>query len=163
MDNRNWQKDWELCQKATPGPWLESELGEMGMLIWDAKFTAAAREALPYWLKRVQELEAQVEWCKWAEECPKSKHGLLQRVQMLESQVAVLREALEHCKEAFDWTYFQEELEAINKALSTTAGQSFLERVEKLEAVAKAARKFFYNNQYGDADIELEKALAALE
>ena len=36
---RNWARDWELCKKATPGPWAE--------------FIAEAREALPYWLNQM--------------------------------------------------------------------------------------------------------------
>lgn len=99
---RDWQKDWELCQAAQPGPWL-FEPGEFecnlecqeeqncddeerqntcphyrqrtganipkiftidcgdfdGLNNVDAHFISEAREALPYWLQRVKELEAQ--------------------------------------------------------------------------------------------------------
>jgi len=103
---RVWQKDWELCQQATPGPWYtrvtddeafmnaryvsvdrgpgwgyddKRSMGRDGdpkkviaitllqypclAFIGDNKynenteFIAEAREALPYWLQRVRELE----------------------------------------------------------------------------------------------------------
>lgn len=88
MSERNWQKDWELCQRATPGPWYVGKrskyaiftdngrdvLGNkckklpvastvygyrgLGNRERDAEFIAEAREALPYWLQRVRVLEA---------------------------------------------------------------------------------------------------------
>jgi hypothetical protein len=78
--SRDWQGDWELCEKATPGPLsilppypteygIEWEVAtEQGKGIWvahcqgehDARFIAEAREALPYWLQRVKELEVKV-------------------------------------------------------------------------------------------------------
>ena len=83
---RDWQKDWELCEKATSGRW-RVKVGEMDSLcsipvgrsgrldaevyvclgtsavadaVDDAEFIAAAHQALPYWLQRVRELEAEV-------------------------------------------------------------------------------------------------------
>jgi hypothetical protein len=70
---RNWQKDWELCEKATPGPWdthdgdifddglrvfEESDGGTVASQLYeeDAQFIAEAREALPYWLTKYREL-----------------------------------------------------------------------------------------------------------
>ncbi len=101
MYERDWQKDWELCEKATLGPWatrithnmspsdskvssceiVALEPGEtypseksycIAKLVpygaWaygefkehvvrDAQFIAEARQALPYWLQWVRELE----------------------------------------------------------------------------------------------------------
>lgn len=90
MPERDWAKDWELCEKATPGPWYVKILyheppyeefikgidiiakGEddveyiITRMDWsnppveNALFITEARDALPYWLQRVRELEAQV-------------------------------------------------------------------------------------------------------
>lgn len=95
MQKRDWQADWELCEKATPGPWIWEDWEEdngpnrytltappetrpdyPGLFPWlrnyliadeehgiseaDRKFIAEAREALPYWLARVRELEEDV-------------------------------------------------------------------------------------------------------
>jgi len=88
---RNWARDWELCQRATKGPWgkvvvIHSdgglELADRRIIAaledkivcrmasnapdntpegvqanTDMSFIAEAREALPYWLQRVRELE----------------------------------------------------------------------------------------------------------
>lgn len=88
--SRDWQKDFELCEKATPGPWRACGARDGCGLVWcvpgdvvvattntddedegfsstkeskviDADFIAEAREALPYWLKRVRELEKIIE------------------------------------------------------------------------------------------------------
>lgn len=84
MAERDWRKDWELIMQASPGPWKWSimdgdytgmfyfedgkhEVSLMGVdnkyNIYieesDARFIAEAREALPYWLERVRELEAE--------------------------------------------------------------------------------------------------------
>lgn len=79
MSERNWEKDWELCQKASPSPWrvvgkdswklkgfpqveINTPEGHYFPVNFecDAIFIAEARDALPYWLQRVRELEAQV-------------------------------------------------------------------------------------------------------
>lgn len=82
MPNRDWKKDWEMCEKATPGPWKygkdESEwfvaqkIGDNLIACLDYYysteekdktnfvFIAETREALPYWLQRVRELEARL-------------------------------------------------------------------------------------------------------
>lgn len=110
---RDWERDWELCQRATPGPWYPRATdderfmnaqyvstdpgpgwlhdGEQGMSVeecepekviaitllqtprlasvedgkWDenTEFIAEAREALPYWLQRVKELEDALRQC----------------------------------------------------------------------------------------------------
>jgi hypothetical protein len=79
MAQRDWQADWELTKRATPGPWYAiphpeyksakwrvdtnpnaswANFGELAyMSAEDARFVAEAREALPYWLQRVKELE----------------------------------------------------------------------------------------------------------
>jgi len=96
MSERNWQEDWDICDKATPGPWgayawevpskdqyhirqvykgvgsfhpkevatawRGSRYPEMPTISdkeaeANAIFIATAREALPYWLLRVKELE----------------------------------------------------------------------------------------------------------
>lgn len=67
---RDWAKDWEICERATPGPWKHEDrfyirvpgvLQSLAVLNWDeernGRFIAEAREALPYWLQRVKELE----------------------------------------------------------------------------------------------------------
>lgn len=70
MPDRNWQADWELCERATPGPWVAKDYS--GIVVGptcevryvppnpDAEFIAAARKIVPYYLQRVKELEAQV-------------------------------------------------------------------------------------------------------
>jgi len=60
MTERDWQKDWEMCQRATSGKWEEGGTWYgVRMVAWkeDAEFIAAAREALPFWLQRVREVE----------------------------------------------------------------------------------------------------------
>lgn len=78
MLERDWQKDWELCEKAT-GPWYAiphpdyknanwrvdtrpdvpwANFGQVAyMSAENAQFIAEARQALPYWLQRARELE----------------------------------------------------------------------------------------------------------
>lgn len=51
MRERDMEKDWEMCQKATTLTAWSSDPVEM------YKFAYAAREALPYWIRRAQELE----------------------------------------------------------------------------------------------------------
>ncbi|MGR8997339.1 hypothetical protein ACP3UH_31305, partial [Klebsiella pneumoniae] len=65
---RDWQKDMEMCEKASPAPWkidLLEYMGNRGLVhetvidgvtseIYneeDAEFIAESREALPYWLE----------------------------------------------------------------------------------------------------------------
>lgn len=82
---RDWQKDWEISQAATPGPWVitidgygrivgvmpDIEVIHDGCIFVakdpdrprfeeDCRFIAESRAALPYWLQRVKELETQV-------------------------------------------------------------------------------------------------------
>lgn len=79
MPERDWQKDWEACQKATPGPWYVIPHPEYRNASWrvdtnpdapwvnfgqlaymsaeNAQFVTVAREALPYWLQQVQEMK----------------------------------------------------------------------------------------------------------
>lgn len=71
---RNWEKDWEMCQGVVRPPWkvdkdsegryyVYTDTGiwiEVGYAPSVAQFIAQAREALPYWLQRVRELEEQL-------------------------------------------------------------------------------------------------------
>lgn len=89
---RDYQKDLEVCEKATPGPWEWTEdrywCGYSGIVgkdnaevlypshsndgddgaAWfddlpsetDCEFMVMSREALPYYIKKCMELEAQV-------------------------------------------------------------------------------------------------------
>ena len=69
---RDAKKDLEACERATPGPWettgrhLEYIRNKndfnvcMTRRSHDAEFIALAREALPYWINRAQELEARL-------------------------------------------------------------------------------------------------------
>jgi hypothetical protein len=67
---RNADKDSELCNKATPGPWWIDGNGDIIQTkhitrdVWfipknqeDVKFIVESREALPYWIKRAVEAE----------------------------------------------------------------------------------------------------------
>lgn len=82
MVERDWQRDWELAKRATPGPWIVRKAnGRPGVWVkggakiasveapdfppvledegrlQNATFIAEAREALPYWLQRVKKIE----------------------------------------------------------------------------------------------------------
>ncbi|WP_052087965.1 hypothetical protein [Paenibacillus wynnii] len=71
---RDWQKDMEMCEAATPGPWEVWEddgdvkvqastegpnIANFGRYGWgvmtEAIFTAEARTSLPYWLQEAKE------------------------------------------------------------------------------------------------------------
>jgi hypothetical protein len=104
LEERDWRKDWDMCVRATPGPWKwdwsgvcapsYGSLFGFGRERWkvidlscddcggrkvereaDRVFIAEAREALPYWLRRVRELEERLktleerrcEMCRWWE------------------------------------------------------------------------------------------------
>lgn len=74
---RGAEKDMALCDRATPGPWghdpkegcIEDSAGDRLCQFWDKReedfknakangdLIAAAREALPYWIKRAMGLE----------------------------------------------------------------------------------------------------------
>lgn len=98
---RDAQKDLEICNKATPGPWKQNniyisktdELDDFEIEVkvpryfsseeqlisiheqaWNnAKFIAEAREALPYWIQRAQRLKkALIKACEYLNE-----HGLI--------------------------------------------------------------------------------------
>ncbi|BCV23316.1 hypothetical protein [Gelria sp. Kuro-4] len=110
MPERDWQKDWELCEKADPEPWYAEVYAQRVMPYicehatpGNVRFIAEARSALPYWLQRVRELE--VKWLAETEEKIRLRYTktqleeenakLRQRVRKLEAQVAAMREALE--------------------------------------------------------------------
>lgn len=67
---RDYEADLAVCQEATPGPWVDNDEGDVfdagGYLIAeiyncdDDAFIALAREALPWYINRVKELEAAI-------------------------------------------------------------------------------------------------------
>ncbi|HBS44698.1 MAG TPA: hypothetical protein DEA91_10015, partial [Paenibacillus sp.] len=85
MTQRDWQKDMEMCEAATPGVWMADEVSRtwygdrVGYFVMgehftdnndggiygggtflrfeDAKFAAKAHAALPYWLQEAKELQ----------------------------------------------------------------------------------------------------------
>lgn len=66
MPDRDWQKDWELCEKARVSH-VEDLWGTLTPFMQVPAFNAyhmqlmrEADEALPYWLARVRELEEQM-------------------------------------------------------------------------------------------------------
>jgi len=79
VSKRDWEKDWELCQKAPGGVWSRVKglnwdcwtigiiehhqalpfRGEEAEHAWN--FIENAREALPYWLQQVRKLEERIE------------------------------------------------------------------------------------------------------
>ncbi|MGB9792813.1 MAG: hypothetical protein ACPLTR_09605 [Thermacetogeniaceae bacterium] len=131
MPERDWAKDWELCQRATLGPWRAEVYAQRVMPYIcehvnsaDAHFIAEAREALPYWLQRVRELEADIAWLmqeygeseepmsqdalelkerclilKERDELRKEKDELLQRIREYEKTI---RESKEHVRKLMD-------------------------------------------------------------
>jgi hypothetical protein len=75
MSERNWQRDMEICQRATPGPWKSVnepefdgniEAPNLGLCIaqgvraHDKAFIAEAREGWPAALEKIRELEQQI-------------------------------------------------------------------------------------------------------
>lgn len=66
---RNAEEDLKVCNNATPGPWkglrsayedcllVQTTEGEYLISKEDQVYIALAREALPYWIRRSQELE----------------------------------------------------------------------------------------------------------
>jgi len=109
---------------------------------------------------------------------PQTILKLLDEIEQLQAQVAVMREALENIpyneygeslREGLDghgaWETFCETCgEHVRQALSTNAGREMLERMRKLEQVAEAAREASKNGyaNYLTKNILL-KALAELE
>lgn len=87
---REWKKDMEMCEAATPGPWTDEENESMWMLFgghmgamqlikapkrstpfaeyWpeaeDALFIKESRTAMPHWLQEAKRLEGLNESCK---------------------------------------------------------------------------------------------------
>ena len=71
MTERDWQADWELAMRATPGSWkalkgrtfvhlklgerriIEAPYTDMAQDDIDFSFIAESREALPYWLNQM--------------------------------------------------------------------------------------------------------------
>ncbi len=132
MSERNWRKDWELPQKVTPGPW-KVKFSEYPYLIgiydcgvithdskpivwmercraneqlrYDLEFIAESREALPYWLQRVRELEAQVKQEKFAYEAAMNGWTITRRrAEVAEKRVRELESILKEIAFSF-WRY----------------------------------------------------------
>lgn len=179
---RNWGEDMELCEKATPGPWVRSNYGfqvltndrensicqipsrgNMEGQVKDAQFIAEAREALPYWLNAYRELEqvaasrlSRLEQEKWE----------------LEAEAAAMRQGLEQIKadlqECFPgdamnlkkYDYAKTLYGAADQALSSTVGKALLDRLAKAETVVTVAgdvlREIDKAETLGDADMEDE-------
>jgi hypothetical protein len=111
----------------------------------------------------------------------------LNRCRQLEADCAAMREAWEQAHDLSECSYHvgvythmgytemqqrwageaQEILVNMKQALSSSAGKDLLERVQRLEAVAEAAKFLFKLNQHGCTsqigENELAKALATLE
>lgn len=207
MSERDWQKDWEFLQRlkeATSGcsGWRPNEDVPMIGVPWVVDFgehwLQRVRELEAKWLAEAEE-KIRLRY---------DKTQLEEQVRKLEAQAAVLRKSLENGKPVFrrvceiycetlerrkngvdlnrlidDFKYaIQDATDAwiniANQALSATAGRELLERVEKLEAVAEAARKFTTTALIGPPTLdnlldwckwagiavrELEEALAALK
>lgn len=148
---RDLKADLELCEKATPGPWESNSAGNwygaevnywqvssdyaiVADLInnkYDAEFIAEAREALPYWLGRVVELEATV----------------LHLQTVIKGILAIINQsegvAGWHLNgEIAKWEEFGYPKE-LEQALSGGAEKEMLERMKRLEAVAEVAKRLF--------------------
>lgn len=66
MPERDWEKDWKLCEQrySRPEDWLvatiynsEGKIISSKVYLPNARLVMEAREALSYWLQRVRELE----------------------------------------------------------------------------------------------------------
>jgi hypothetical protein len=153
MPERDWQRDWELCENKIEAVWAFYRLRRDpydDRKPWAelSDFFAFAREALPYWLQRVRELEADIAWL--LQEYGESEELMSEDAVELKERCRVLKE--------------RDELR---------------ERVAKLEAVAEAARLLlstcdlvecfpkddrFSRCHRDDCPMErLEKALATLD
>ncbi|MFZ5688642.1 MAG: hypothetical protein ACOY9Y_10805 [Bacillota bacterium] len=146
---RDLKADLELCEKATSGAWESSPAGNwygaevnywqvlsdyetVADLInnkYDAEFIAEAREAMPYWLGRVVELEATV----------------LHMQTVIKGVLAIVNQsegvAGWHLNgEIAKWEEFGYPKE-LEQALSSEAGKEMLGRVKRLETVVEEVRK----------------------
>jgi len=59
IPERDWQKDWELCQQFKPGAVVI--IDNPSAVPIETYFAIEAREALLYWLQRVRDLEERVQ------------------------------------------------------------------------------------------------------
>ncbi len=114
MSNRDWQKDWKTCQYGIPGPWfyhVPGRDGEWAGYVYsgatgervaydvsfdDGMFIAEAREALPYWLQRVRELEEENSKLREALQNIISKHPSCYQVNEADLQCIVCYEPSNH-------------------------------------------------------------------
>lgn len=168
---RDWQADWERCERATPDKWEVVVANNEGpylirmpypkggtwygvrMIAWkeDAEFIAEAREALPYWLQRMRELEAE----------SKKYHS---------NWLKALREATERNVEI---TLLENELKQLReenrrlKAVAEAAKRKRQLELERREITQKLARKVITKDYWVEHGIkhvkELEKVEAELD
>jgi len=165
---RDYQKDLEVCERATKGPWESDALG----LVWgpgmqegkyvnrkimvvnsvstknDAEFIAIARTALPWYIKRCMELEDQL-----TKQISKTI-AANNKLQQAEEREDRYREALEdievRCAPRADEddTHF-ENLHEARQALSSPSQPS---RYQEMVAVVEAARNFFTCSSTADGN-----------
>lgn len=170
MPERDWQKDWEICQQASPEPWEACEAEDGCGLVWsgdfpvattntdnevegiksskerklrDAEFIAAAREALPYWLERVKELEEMLQGCLLA------ANYALQRTDSAREEWQIM-----HWKSPIP--YKIEELSDAVTLLERLASRVRIleEENRRLKTMAEAARSYLKNCVGNECDDE---------
>lgn len=162
---RDYQKDLEVCEKATPGPWklkikgnsvqsfaINGVCSGMKPRGGDAHFIALARTALPWYIKRCMELEsqfqqAQAEASSYHQLCEAYLATLKEKdnqIQQAEEREARYREALEKIKSS-SWL---PDRTIADQALSSPSQPS---RYREALAVVEAARKFM---ECSSADME---------
>lgn len=135
---RSIKSDLELCLEL-----CEKEAEESLVI----NFRIIACEALPYWLERVQELEAQAATMR-------------KIIELVRNDLAFIT----RCSDPEGWS--DDAWEKLGYALSTTAGKEILERIERLEAVAEAAKQMLNSmpiKQYWYYLDNLRKTLTVLE
>lgn len=185
---RDIQKDLVLCSAATPGPWESSPAGNwygaepnyfdvssdyatIADLISnkdDARFIAQAREALPYWLARVQELQKEIDnFLTFGQGGAGFRESqLIAELAKTEAQAAAMRKIIESARDDLllidgssdPESLIDDALEKLENSLSTTAGKEMLEYVKRLEAVAEAVREYYANcTDYGECETMNDK------
>jgi hypothetical protein len=123
MPERDWQRDWELCENKIEAVWAFYRLRRDpydDRKPWAelSDFFAFAREALPYWLQRVRELEEDVRVISAA------NRDLATAIQQLKEENARLRGLLEDIvrspttfeDERLDYVELQVDLETLKEA-----------------------------------------------
>lgn len=190
---RDYHKDMEVCQKATPEPWegfedegVKSKDGyvfETGcgcctsshLSSEDAEFIEVSREALPYYIKRCMFLEEQViEWKERASEqqqlvCNvlKDMEELETKNQELEAKVMQMRDDIEMVIECLEDTKSENmDIAALYIARQSLQAPSPArwEKMQKVVEAAKAASVYFDHLPEGSILIkQFKDSLAELE